>query len=220
MAKSLDGTTFVSVSVEEQPSFEDEVDPASFPWTDWRLRCAAVRGHGEVWEERIYPLRGDEPVGPRDEPDRGSPMKPTNRPSRSIEGLDRLERAVIEMLLSGDHPVLVALREQARSCRATTRERTGAGFYCHFQVPREAALSLTKRDFRIGDVVADIQGLEHGAGFVLFIRNGCLDLLEGYSFDEPWPARTAEFKLSFQAAPRVLDELPELIVGPGTGSRT
>jgi hypothetical protein len=42
-------------------------------------------------------------------------------------------------------------------------------------------------DFHIGDVSGELEGLANGAGFVLFIRDGRLKMLEGFTFDEPWP---------------------------------
>jgi hypothetical protein len=33
--------------------------------------------------------------------------------------------------------------------------------------------------------------------FLLYIKDGVLDLLEGYSFDEPWPSSTDGFTLRF-----------------------
>jgi len=40
----------------------------------------------------------------------------------------------------------------------------------------------------IGDVHAELAGLSHGAGFVLFIKDGRLDCLEGLTYDEAWHA--------------------------------
>ena len=55
---------------------------------------------------------------------------------------------------------------------------------------------------RIGDVYAEIPGLEHGAGFVLYIKDGYLDMLEGYSYDEPWPSSVEGFALHYSSGER------------------
>jgi hypothetical protein len=47
----------------------------------------------------------------------------------------------------------------------------------------------------LGDVTATIEGLEHGAGFVLFVQDGVLDVLEGFSYDEPWTDMNARFEV-------------------------
>lgn len=124
-----------------------------------------------------------------------------------MEGLEDLERGVLDKLLAGEHPVLAALREQAQRGRLLSRERTGVGFYCSFEVPREVPI-VEPRNFELDDVNGELQGLAHGAGFVLFVRDGRLDTLEGFSYDEPWPPVVNEFKLTYQREPREL-KLPD-----------
>jgi hypothetical protein len=125
-----------------------------------------------------------------------------------MKGLNNFERAVLDKLLAGDHPVLVVLRAQAHKARMTSRELTGAGFYCSFDVPPDAPILETKSDFHFGDVDAKIDGLEYGAGFVIFVRGGRLDTLEGYSYEEPWPSEVRNFILTYQSEPREL-QLPD-----------
>jgi hypothetical protein len=124
-----------------------------------------------------------------------------------MEGLSDFEQAVLDKLLAGDHPAIVILREQARVAAVASREYTGAGFFVSFEVPPNAT-SLPQKKLRIGDVNAEIDGLQHGAGFVLFVRDGHLAELEGYSYDEPWPNEIHRFKLSYQRDPREL-EIPD-----------
>lgn len=61
------------------------------------------------------------------------------------------------------------------------------------------------RGIRFGDVLADLDGLEHGAGFVLFIDNGLIGMLEGYSnTGEAWPDTPCNFELRYWTRPRDL----------------
>jgi hypothetical protein len=124
-----------------------------------------------------------------------------------MEGLNEFEQAVLDKLLAGEHPVLAVLREQALAGRLASREYTGAGFFGSFDVPRGTPILATQQDFHFGDVNAVIDGLQRGAGFVIFVRNGHLDTLEGYSYEEPWPKDIRGFKLTYQREPRGL-ELP------------
>lgn len=112
-----------------------------------------------------------------------------------MDELNEFERAVLNALLSGDGSTLKVLREQARVARLVSRESTGVGIFLNFEVPTSAP-SLSERDFAFGDVFAEIEGLRHGAGFVLFVTDGRLSMLEGYSYAEPWPASVTNFKLS------------------------
>jgi hypothetical protein len=112
-----------------------------------------------------------------------------------VQDLDDLERAVLEMLLVGDHPALVVLRRQMEHVSVAGRETTGVGFFCDLSV--DDGCPTVDRDFHLGDVHAEIEGLAHGAGFVLFVRGGRLSLLEGFSYDEPWPDTVRSFSLRY-----------------------
>jgi hypothetical protein len=99
-----------------------------------------------------------------------------------------LERDVIATLLRPDHPVFEALRQQFAVCRVKSREFTGVGFFTRLLVTGVVVpTELTRIRFHLGDVAATLDGLEHGAGFVLWIENGVLATLEGFSYDEPCP---------------------------------
>jgi len=119
-----------------------------------------------------------------------------------VQGLDSFELAVLDKLLAGDHEVLATLRKQANGARLTKREHTGVGFYCWFEVGPDAALVQGRGDFEIDDVHAEVPGLAHGAGFVLFIRGGRLDNLEGLTYDEPWPDQIRELSLKYSEPER------------------
>jgi hypothetical protein len=52
-------------------------------------------------------------------------------------------------------------------------------------------------DVKFGDVIGELPELSSGAGFLLYIKNGVLDILEGYSYDDPWPSSIGSFKLKY-----------------------
>ena len=112
-------------------------------------------------------------------------------------GLNQFEQNVMAMLLAGDAHTLELLREQYHVANVIKREQTGVGFFVTFAVPSGAARLDGGVSLEIGDVAARIKGLQHGAGFVLFVRGGAIDWLEGYSYDEPWPPHVEEFCLSY-----------------------
>jgi hypothetical protein len=114
----------------------------------------------------------------------------------------KLERAVLEKLLSGDDPLLSRLRSQAERATVSSREMTGAGFVVSFEIPADAPILDGKPSFHFGDVSATIDGLAQGAGFVLFVKKGRIDALEGYTYDEDWPEHIERFKLEFEREPR------------------
>ena len=110
--------------------------------------------------------------------------------------LTQLEKEVILKLLAEGHPTVRILRQQLDQCCVTSREMTGTGFMTELGVPREAQRAEAEK-MRLGNVVADIEGLENGAGFVLYVKHGALNALEGYSFEEPWPKEIAWFQLRY-----------------------
>lgn len=121
-----------------------------------------------------------------------------------MDGLTRLEQAALDTLLAGDHPTLVTLRDQLAQATLSSRERTGVGFYCNFDVPLDTP--HVAGDFHIGDVHVEIAGLEHGAGLVLFVTAGRLSLLEGFVYgDESWPESTDDFSIRYWKKPRELE---------------
>lgn len=110
--------------------------------------------------------------------------------------LSLLEISVLKKLLDGDLPLLTQLRRQLELCTIEKRELTGCGFYTTLVIPQDIPLT-PGLDIIFGDVVADIPELTSGAGFLLYIKNGVLDMLEGYSYDEPWPESINSFKLEY-----------------------
>jgi hypothetical protein len=130
--------------------------------------------------------------------------------------LNSLEQAVLQKLLDGSHPILVALRKQFEAASFSSRKLTGVGFFTKFTV-RSSVSPLPPPIKRLvfGDIEAKIKGLQHGAGFLLFTENGFLQTLEGYTYDEPWPDDTSVFELRYHEPDRkkILDEFDEKIKG-------
>ena len=104
-----------------------------------------------------------------------------------MNNLTTLEDQVLEMLLRGQDEVLTVLRQQARQLQVSSREMTGAGFYTEFVVPPDVARVAERPSFKLGDVNGTADNLSHGLGFLLYVKDGALSMLEGYTYDEPWP---------------------------------
>ena len=125
--------------------------------------------------------------------------------------LTPLEQEVLNELLLGDYPPLAELRQQVPVAWVVERELTGVGFFTTLAVPRDAARArLPRTDVRLTGADAEIEGLEHGAGFVLYITDGALDVLEGFSYDEPWPDHSDNFKVSQSRERKDIAELAGL----------
>jgi hypothetical protein len=122
--------------------------------------------------------------------------------------LTPLEAAVLDMLLAGDDTHLAILREQRRLLRVTDREYSGVGFFTDLAIAPDAPRLPGAPMLRFGDVIADIEGLVHGAGFVLFVDDGLITMLEGHLWgDARWPDEITKFTVRYDSEPRDLTRL-------------
>lgn len=110
--------------------------------------------------------------------------------------LSKIEKAVLENLLDGHLPFLIQLRKQFARCKVVQREFTGFGFYTTLAVPDDVS-RIPGLDIKFGDVIAELPEVPSGAGFLLYVKDGVLDMLEGYSYDEPWPSSISSFNLKY-----------------------
>lgn len=91
-------------------------------------------------------------------------------------------------------------RQQLEHASIAKREFTGVGFFTEFEIADDAPIRRDLPDATLGNVGAELSGLQHGAGFLLFIRGGVVTMLEGYTYaDDQWPERIDEFRI-FQTA--------------------
>jgi hypothetical protein len=119
----------------------------------------------------------------------------------NILTLHPLEKAVLEKICTGDHPVQNILREQIKVMSVLERRMTGVGFFTKFFLPSTAPsvpiVPMKIESAIFGDVGAKIPELHSGAGFLLFLKSGYLYQLEGYSYEESWPENINSFELFY-----------------------
>jgi hypothetical protein len=128
-----------------------------------------------------------------------------------MTNLTLLEQQVVERFLSGDDQVLAVLRQQASQVTASSRKNSGVGFVTEFLVPPKVprADHLT---FKLGDVTGTAENVKHGLGFLLYITNGALAALEGYTYDELWPNEIKRLTLRYsEGQTRNMDKLRKAI---------
>lgn len=109
--------------------------------------------------------------------------------------LTPLEQSVLDLLLDKPGEPFETLRQHLAHASVVQRQLTGHGFFTDFSVAVDAPVRRDLPNAAFGDVTAQIPGLQHGAGFVVFVRDGVLSMLEGYAYDEEWPENTDEFQL-------------------------
>jgi hypothetical protein len=99
-----------------------------------------------------------------------------------MEFLSPLELAVLDVIGLQVPEAAAALVGPTANVRVIARKNTGAGLYTTLDASHPLPLKGVASP--LGDVGATIAGLQHGMGFLLWLRDGYIHRLEGYSYDE------------------------------------
>jgi hypothetical protein len=158
----------------------------------WRV---VLTGDGKIRDGKVVVASRENFSAPQ-QGIRGQPM----------EAVTDLERAVLLRFLEGDDPVLRALRDQLAVAEVREREFTGVGFFTYFlRHPGIHPVSLPDGVLNpplVGDVELQAENLRYGVGFVLFVKDGLLHFLEGYTKGgEPWPDDLGRYVVRRDAVP-------------------
>ncbi|MFR8011659.1 MAG: hypothetical protein ACLU8W_07875 [Clostridia bacterium] len=112
----------------------------------------------------------------------------------------KLANQVIEMLLKGEDEVLVRLRSQMENVKSISEESSTVGFYINYEVDKYVIdISNCKSNFQIGDVDGCVDGIKNAVGFVLYINNGFITCLEGYTILDSWPDSDSMIELEYDS---------------------
>lgn len=114
-----------------------------------------------------------------------------------ISNFENFENKVMEMLLCGENEVLEKLRRQFKTAKVKRREFTGVGFFTDFTVEKNLDFSINNKTFCYGDVYSNERGIVGDLGFILFIKNGYIDMLEGYTVYDVWPKECESIHLTY-----------------------
>jgi hypothetical protein len=127
--------------------------------------------------------------------------------TKGVRALTTLERTVMEMLLAGDDPELQLLRTQYASAGVAKREMSGVGFFTSFSV--DHSLPGVTRPMWIQDVMAEATGVSDSIRFILWVNDGFIDTLEGWSSGD-WPESEPELIRAYYLH-RVAPDSPQLV---------
>ena len=121
--------------------------------------------------------------------------------------IKRIEKKAIELLLAGNDPMLIELRNQYNTASIKNIEMTGVGVYINYSIHAKSIKLQEDCHFCFGDIEGKLDSLNNGIGFLLCIDKGVLSFLEIYTYDEPWPDQIKEFEINYIDGIRNIDEL-------------
>lgn len=129
--------------------------------------------------------------------------------------LTKFEKELLDKLLEGEDTVLSLLREHLRNATVRSRKQSHVGFYVVFDIPEllpriTDKVSSAKSSFCFGDVDATINGSRSRAGFLIWVKDGYLQQLEGYTYGEEWPLELTDYVLSYRDGSRNIDALRQV----------
>lgn len=98
-------------------------------------------------------------------------------------------KKIIEAILKcKDNKIAEKSYRQYKLSKVEKRIYTGVGFFTSFYIDNINEDMLLPNDcMQLGGIHAEIKGLKNGAGFVLFIKEGRLNTLEEYTYNESRP---------------------------------
>jgi hypothetical protein len=97
----------------------------------------------------------------------------------TVRELWPIERAVLEAA-AHDYPASAhTLHEQIAAAQVTSFENTGVGFFSTLSVSPEAPRLTDKSP--LDAATGSVASIEHGMGFLVFIENGYVCMIEGYT---------------------------------------
>ncbi len=97
-----------------------------------------------------------------------------------MKDLYPLECAVLEAIARQVPDHTDALSRQLTQARVVARKNTGVGFYTTIDISSDGRIcGITSP---IGDVGTTVDHLQHGMGFLLWLKEGRMHELEGYSY--------------------------------------
>jgi hypothetical protein len=91
----------------------------------------------------------------------------------------KIEREILDITAEQYPESSEALKKQIVSAQVVKFENTGAGFFSHLYID-PARATVVESSPLIG-AYGNVLGIEHGMGFIVFLREGRLWLVEGYT---------------------------------------
>jgi hypothetical protein len=114
-----------------------------------------------------------------------------------MEGFSALEQQMMTEMARADRERRI-MEQQLEAARVVERDYTGHGFFTKISVPDEVPC-LDRGRWKLEDMphgFAHHPSLPGGASFILWIREGRVVTLEGFTNEGHWPEDEAGFRVA------------------------
>jgi len=108
---------------------------------------------------------------------------------------DDFEKILMQFILREPTGQNVLLAQQYAVSEITSRKFTGCGFFTDFYIPNKTFTLPESVNLELW-CLGELEGVEHGVGFILFVRDGVISMLEGYVNTGAWPEYIGKFQLN------------------------
>lgn len=113
----------------------------------------------------------------------------------------RLEQEILTWFINQcEDPAVVS---QLRIARLKSRDHTGAGLFVHLDYPNKVhpVVEAAFDSYPLPGPEISGSALPSGAGSVLFVTDGIPDVLEIFTYGDPFPEELVDFELSEPPSP-------------------
>ena len=100
---------------------------------------------------------------------------------------DEFEKIIITDIIEQYPEYKQKLQAQFEKITEQKREFSTYGFSTHYAVTSAEETLGNNKNLQLGKCQWNINGLQHGSDYILWIKNGLISCLEGFSYNEPWP---------------------------------
>jgi hypothetical protein len=100
--------------------------------------------------------------------------------------LNELEKALIKNFLMHSGNFIEDDATFFSTISIKSREYTGVGFFTKFHQTEKLKINHEQKSSRLGNLGAKLNNAID-TGYLFYIENGYLELIEGYTYDSDWP---------------------------------
>lgn len=104
----------------------------------------------------------------------------------SLMRLEQIEKDILQQFLNYQYPHL-SDKINFDSLNVKNRIFTGVGFLTYLNKDNSLKITDENQSFEWGNIGAKLNDNKIDVGFLIYVKNGFIDAIEGYTYDVDWP---------------------------------